>query len=223
MAAQLVADHQGYCQHKFHYYRNGLPRHDATEQEIADGANAGDAENTRRWADIIARTAALPGLPVPGFPGMAIPAAGNFQFTNNHRDRLKGVAVANRTRFNTAQTVLGTTVMGREAREAVQEEYTSAYKLMRSSFRYVKCLGWGGDGIVSQWRYSPGPGQEHSVVMKMSNQSELGGPTGRTPRVVTQFLDQERDTITVSDYPLRAGPHLLTKMISIRNSDEHRT
>lgn len=189
-AINNLEEQQGYAQHKFHYYRNGIDGFQATFRDIVEGNQNGDPEYVQRWNDILLRIAALPGMPAG-----VVPAAARFQFTVNHRDRLKGIASPARDEFKDLQAPIGTRELQREARVAVQEEYTNAYKLMRSSFRYIKCLGWGGDGIVSLWRYSPGPGQEHSVVMKMSNQFELDG---RRPRVTTGYIDRERDVITVS-------------------------
>lgn len=193
--ANNVVDQQGYAQHKFHYYRNGILGFQDTFRDIADGAASGDPVYVARWADIGLRIAALPGM-----PGGVIPPAPAFQFTVADRDRLRNVAFPVRNLFTTAPAPTGRRELEREARDAVKEEYTNAYKLMRSSFRYIKCLGWGGDGIVSLWRYSPGAGQEHSVVMKMSVQWDLPEPTGRKPRVSTEYLEKERDVITVSYY-----------------------
>lgn len=193
MTANDVISQQAYCQHKFHYYRNGLPNFQATYNEIADGDTAGDPHYVPRWADIQRRALALPGL-----PGVVNPPAASFNFTVAHRNRLRNVAFPNRHPFRNTVAPLGTAPLGSEAQEAIQVEYTKGYKLMRSSFRYIKCLGWGGDGIVSLWRYSPGAGQEHSVVMKMSTQWEFAEPNSRKPRVTNDFLDEERDMITVS-------------------------
>lgn len=195
MSAQAVQDHQGYCQHKFHYYRNGIPGFEATAQEIEDGAAAGDATFVQRWADVQQRTASLPGLPGGLLP--PIPAA---QFAVNHRNRLRGVAVPNRQPLRTANIPLGGVELKRGGRKAVQEEYTNVYGLMRATFRYIKCLGWGGDGIASMWRYSPGPGQEHIVVMKMSDLWEFLPKQKTLTRLKTQNITRERDLITVSNY-----------------------
>lgn len=218
MSLDRVRQQQGYARHKFHCYRNGLPGYDATDREIRDGAAAGDPVHVQSLADITQRIASLPGQ-----PGAVIPPAASFQFTTNHRDRLRNVAVPRRTHFNTLQNPLGSRELGREARDVVQQEYTKAYRAMRASFRYFKCLGWGGDGIVSLWRYSPAPRQEHLVVMKMSNNWEYAAPTGNRARVDTEYLDKERQIITVSDYPLPAGPRMLMETMLISNSDEHRT
>lgn len=213
MSANTLRDQQAYCQHKFHYYRNGLPNFQATFNEIAEGDTAGVPEYVQRWADIGRRA-----LTIPGLPGVVNPPAASFNFTVNHRDRLRNVAFPSRRPFRNTVAPLGTAPMGSEAQEAVQVEYTNAYKLMRSSFRYIKCLGWGGDGIVSLWRYSPGPGQEHSVVMKMSTQWEFIPPNGRErrPRVTNDYLDEERDMITVSDIlRVSVGQRVLTKTMPI--------
>lgn len=193
MSAQSLMEQQGYCRHKFHYFRNGIPGYAATFREIADGAQLGMGIYLQRWADIAQRTASLPGM-----PGAVLPPAASFNFTAANRDRLRNVAVPVRSAFRDLQAPLGTVPLGPEPRQAVKKEYTNAYRLMRSSFRFIKCLGWGGDGIVSLWRYSPGPGQEHSVVMKMSTQWEFVPPNSRKPRVTTEHIDEERDVITVS-------------------------
>lgn len=187
-----VEELQGYFQHRFHYYRNGLPDYQTSLQDIKTGTTP---QLIQRWADITQRIASLPGQ-----PGAANPPAANFNFTNNHRDRLRNLAVPNRRPFNTVQPQIGTTDVTREMRQVLEDEYTKAYRLMRASFRYIKCLGWGGDGIVSLWKFSPEPGQEHTVVMKMSAQWEHVERTGRRARVDTTFIDTEKDVITVSLY-----------------------
>lgn len=195
MTANSVADLQGYFQHRFHYYRNGLAGYQASRREIRDGNGAGHPVFVQREADINQRTASLPGQ-----PGAANPPAGNFNFTVNHRNRLRNIALPNRNPLRTVQIQIGTIEVARKVRKAIQDEYTKAYRLMRASFRYIKCLGWGGDGIVSLWKYSPEPAQEHMVVMKMSTQWESATPTGRRVRLVTRYIDTEREVITVSLY-----------------------
>lgn len=187
-----VADLQGYFQHRFHYYRNGLPNYQTSLGDIRAGTTP---ELMQRWADINQRIASLPGQ-----PGAANPPAGNFNFTTNHRDRLRNLAVPNRQPLRTVQPQIGTTDVTREMRQVVEDEYTKAHRLMRASFRYIKCLGWGGDGIVSLWKFSPEPAQEHMVVMKMSAQWEHVTRNGRRARIVTIYIDTERDVITVSLY-----------------------
>ncbi|KAJ0120639.1 hypothetical protein J7T55_015369 [Diaporthe amygdali] len=127
------------------------------------------------------------------------------QFTVNHRDRLRNVAVPSRAPFRTARNQIGFEDLERQARNAVTDEYKTAYSLMRSSFRYFQCLGWGGDGIVSLWRYSPGRGQEHDVVMKMSVQWEYVPWSRVKARVVPGEIPKERDMIT----QLGRSPHIV--------------
>lgn len=190
-----VANLQGYFQHRFHYYRNGLPNYQDSRDHIIEQSNLLVQEYQQRLADINQRIASLPGQ-----PGAANPPAGNFNFTTNHRDRLRNLAVPNREPLRTVQPQIGTTDVTREMRQVVEDEYTKAYRLMRASFRYIKCLGWGGDGIVSLWKYSPEPAQGHMVVMKMSAQWEHVTRNGRRARMVTRYIDTERDVITVSLY-----------------------
>lgn len=188
---------QGYLSHRFHWYRNGIAGHNLSIHDIYDGYVAGDPLLTHRWNDILAREAALPLAPQGHFP----PAA-SFLFSANHRDRLRNRAMANQGPLRTLQSQRGDPV-DRTTRRAVKQEYTRAYRLMRSCFRYFKCLGWGGDGIASLWRYSPGPGQEHMVVMKMSN---IASGTGREPRVRSTYIDRERKVISVSNDLLPPQP-----------------
>lgn len=178
--------HQSYLLHRFHWYRNGIAGHNLSIHDIYNGFVAGDPLLTHRWNDIMAREAALPPQ------GPFVPAA---IFTPFHRNRLRNLAMANVGPLRTLRPQMGDPV-DRTTRRAVTQEYTRAYSLMRSSFRYFKCLGWGGDGIASLWRYSPGPGQEHMVVMKMSN---IASGTGPRPTVSSTYIDQERKVITVSN------------------------
>lgn len=219
MSAAKVREQQAYCQQKFHYYRNNLAGYHASLQEIEEGAAAGDAVFAQRWADLNQREAALPGM----MPGGVAPPPGAFQFTDNSRDQLKMVAVAGRSPLRTVPIKMGTQEVQRELRDAVQEGYSNAYRAMRATFRYIKCLGWGGDGIASLWRYSPGPGQEHSVVMKMSAQWEYVARTGRRTGLVSEYMAHERDILTVRVLFSIRWPTYADEMMVTSNSDEHRT
>jgi hypothetical protein len=188
-----LEEQQGFCSHKFHWYRNGLPDHHLKEWEIRDGWLRGDPALTYRWNDILARTQALA-------PPAPFPVPGEYQFTAAERDRLRGFAIPGRVPFRTLRPPPPGAPLVREARKAVTQEYTSAYSVMRSCFRYFKCLGWGSEGVASLWKYSPGPGQEHMVVMKMSSQwLRIDQPV---PQVIlnTAYIDKERQVISVSKY-----------------------
>ncbi|KAG6361235.1 hypothetical protein INS49_009459 [Diaporthe citri] len=90
----------------------------------------------------------------------------------------------------------------------MRQEHTRAYARMRSCFRYVKCLGWGCDGIASLWRYSPGPGQEHLVVMKMSSKwTRVDG------QPVPANDDKEKHIIT----QLGRAPHIVHRFYTARH------
>lgn len=189
--ARVLAEEQAYCSHKFHYYRNGLPGHELSHDAIQDGFLNGDPVLTNRWNDIQARNP----LAVP--PPLAL---ARFQFTVNHRERLRTVALGSRIalrRYGAPQRP----PIDRQARQAVTQEYTSIYPRMRASFRYFKCLGWGGEGITSLWRYSPGPGQNHMVVMKMATSSKtVQVPTGTQVVIDTDDIDKERQKLSVSKF-----------------------
>lgn len=219
MTAAEVSERQGYASHKFHYYRNGLDGYEASLRQIQDGAANGDPEFTQRWADITLRTASLPGL-----PAAVAPPPGAFDFTDNSRDRLKNVAVPGRFHLRSVTVKIRTADFKPKSSDAIQDGYTNAYRAMRATFRYVKCLGWGGEGIASLWKYSPGPGQEHSVVMKMSTQlDDDAAPTGRRAELETQYIQEERDIITVGALSTIIRPTCADEAVITSNSDEHRT
>lgn len=187
--AQLLAETQAYCSHKFHYYRNGLAGHELTYDAIHDGFLDGDPVLTNRWNDIQARNA---------FPPPPLPALARFQFTVNHRERLRMVALGSRIALRRLRAPPRPPI-DRQTRQAVTQEYTSIYPRMRASFRYFKFLGWGGEGITSLWRYSPGPGQNHMVVMKMSTLSKTVAVPNATQVVIdTDDINKERQIISVS-------------------------
>lgn len=189
MAAQTLAGaqdalelEQAYCQHKFHYYRNGLDGYHVSLQEIHAGAVAGNAHAIARWADIQNRW--LHHLPRVG----AI-----YGFTQAHSARLNAVAVPIRQPF---QTWRGRPPAlrrpGAKDQAEVKKNLNNFRNLLRSTFSYIKCLGWGGEGVVSLWRYRPSRGAEHRVVMKASVRR------GRSPASATQDLIAERSMMTVS-------------------------
>lgn len=219
MTANKVQERQGWSSHNFHYYRNGLDGYDDTLKQIKDGAAKGDPGFTQRLADIALRTASLPGL-----PAVVAPPPGAFQFTDNSRDRLKNVAMPGRYHLRSVKVKMDNAEFGPEDRDAIQDGYTNAYGAMRATFRYVKCLGWGGEGIASLWKYSPGPGQEHSVVMKMSTQlDDDAATTNGRAELDPQYIKQERDMITVGALSKSSQPACADGSMITSNSDEHHT
>lgn len=172
---------QAYCQHKFHYYRNGIYGYHISLEEIHAGAVAGSARAVARWADIQNRRL------------HHLPRVGAYGFTQAHSARLNAVAVPSRQEFRTWR--------GRppalprpdaESQAEVKTNLNNFRSLLRSTFRYIKCLGWGGEGIVSLWRYKPSRGAEHRVVMKASVRR------GRSTASAAEDLIAERSMMTVS-------------------------
>ncbi|KAG8163387.1 hypothetical protein KVR01_006684 [Diaporthe batatas] len=196
--AHLLSESQAYSAQKFHYYRNGIPGYELTYWDIQNGFLNGDPVLTQRWNDIQARN----GLNPPPVPALA-----RFQFTANHRDRLRTIAVNNRLPLR-AMVAPPNAPIDRRARQTVAQEYTTLYPRMRATFRYFKCLGWGGEGITSLWRYSPGPGQNHMVVMKMStSEKTIQVPNARRRVIDTEHIDKERKMIS----QLGRAPHIVQR------------
>ncbi|POS76787.1 hypothetical protein DHEL01_v204820 [Diaporthe helianthi] len=210
--AQL-SETQAFCEHKFHYYRNGIAGYSLEYQDIQDGFLIGDPELTNRWQDI-QRRGVIP-------PPQVLPPLAQFQFNVNHRNRLRALAVARRTPLRNLANP-ARPMIDRETRELVRQEYTSAYAQMRACFRYIKCLSWGGQGITSLWRYSPGPGQSHAVVMKMSiNPKSIPVAYARRLVISTRDIDKERHILS----QLGRAPHIVQRFYTAhhpRNVDPNR-
>jgi hypothetical protein len=154
---------QGYYSHRFHRYRNGLPGHYMSWADIQHFARNGEPIMIARCDDIMNRVAVLaPPGPQPPRP--------TFRFRTRDRARLRALAHRKRQPLRTLPPPAKGPRLSPEVKTLVRQEYTRRYARMRSCFRYIKCLGWGGEGVVSLWKYSPGPRQEHMVVMKMTSQ-----------------------------------------------------
>ncbi|KAL1856314.1 hypothetical protein Daus18300_010799 [Diaporthe australafricana] len=196
-----LLDTQAWLQDKFHYYRNGMPGRNDTHEDIRDDAAAGDAAAIQRLADIAARRA------------HQLPRAGNYTFTDADRGRLKGVAVVNRGWYNTAVPPDRRQPIEPEARQVVRVEFRRAAQLLTSSFRYVKNLGYGHNGIMSLWRYQA-PGQDHHIVMKMSTDWQRRPRRGARGRLAPLVM-------TVGDIQLERGwmdrlaraPHIIQRFL----------
>lgn len=155
---------QRFYQDKFHRYRNGLPRSDVDFGTIIAQINARDVAAAAHLAGLLA-------LPLPGL--------GNFQFTQGHRDRLRAIA-ARRRRPLQGLGPPPLRRLGRDSREAIKDQLNNVRALLGPTFRFVKCLGWGGGGVITLWRYKPPRGQEHGVVMKQPASVSLGPGGGLT-------------------------------------------
>lgn len=176
---------QAYCQDKFHLYRNGITGFSDSLRTIYDGHIAGIAAHTARWNNILARR-------------NTIPRAGYFRFILWHRARLGAIAAANRIPYRGWEQP-PIPRPDDETQEPIKEQLNNFRELLRSTLRFVKCVGWGRDGVLTLWRYRPSRGREHLVVLK---QSAIGGrPPGRPgarPRLSVTMLMREKEIMTVS-------------------------
>lgn len=176
---------QAYCQDKFHLYRNGLPGSSDSFRTIHDGHVARNAAHTARWNNIQGRI-------------NTIPRAGYFRFILWHRVRLGAIAAANRI-FYRGWDRPSIPRPDDEIQEPIREQLNNFRELLRSTLRFVKCVGWGRDGVVTLWRYRPSRGREHLVVLKQS--ASGGRPRGRPgvrPRLSVTRLMREKEIMTVS-------------------------
>jgi hypothetical protein len=172
---------QAYCQHKFHYFRNVLDGAEVSLPEIRRGANAGDADCIARLADITQRAM------------QNLPRQAAYGFTRANSARLKAVALPNRDPFRAwGGKVPALDRPNADEQAKVKENLNNFRDLLRSTFRFVKCLGWGGEGVVTLWRYRPSPDRERRVVMKAPIQG------ARNPALAALNINGERDTMTVS-------------------------
>lgn len=184
-ANQALTEIQAYCQDKFHLYRNGLPGAGDTLGTILVGVRNGDPAAVARWARITARFA-------------TIPRPGNFRFILWHRARLRAMATARRTPFR-GRELPPIPRPDENIQEAIGGQLNNFRDLLRSSFRYVKCVGWGRDGVLTLWRYQPSRGQEFRVVMKQSAYgARQRGRQRARPVLSTGMIMRERDIMTVS-------------------------
>lgn len=203
LANQDLTIRQAYCQDKFHLYRNGLPGAGDGLRAIEEGNRNGNAAAVARWGNITARF-------------LTIPRPGNFRFNLWHRARLRAIATARRTLFR-GRVLQPIPRPEGDAQEAIREQLNNFRDLLRTSLRYVKCVGWGRDGVLTLWRYQPSRGQEFRVVMK---QSARGGRPPRRPAdrpsLYTTMIIREKNIMTVSpscnqSNPLSSYLGMLTK------------
>lgn len=185
MAAVQLDVVQAYFQDKFHLYRNGRRGVKDTLRAIYARANAGDAAAIRRRNNINARLGTLP-------------RPGNFQFRSRHRDRLGAIAFDKRKPFRD-KIPNAMRQPGADAQEAGKEQLNNFRNLLRTTFRYIKCLGAGTDGVLTLWRYQPSRGQTHHVVMKQSARGHRR--RGARPTLDVERILREKDMTTVSTNP----------------------
>lgn len=174
---------QGYCQDKFRRYTNGLPGAGDSLEVIYESRNR-DAASAARWNNLLGR--------VP------IPRPANRQFSLWHRQRLRAIATDRRLPYRGWELPIFPRP-DRESQGPIRGQLNNFRDLLRSTFRYVKCVGWGRDGVLTLWRYRPSRGQEFRVVMK---QSALAGRPRGQPRARLGYntfnIMRERNIMTVS-------------------------
>lgn len=203
---------QAYCQDKFHLYRNGLPGAGDSLRVIYDGRRH-NAAAAARWASINARY-------------LTIPRPGNFQLNMLDRARLRETATASRTPFRGLVLQPFERPPG-DIQEAIKDQLNNFRELLRASLRYVKCVGWGRDGVLTLWRYRPSRGQEYRVVMKQSAYGLGGRPVANVrPMLNTGSIMREKGIMTVSPncnqvISLSSYLGMLTKSVSARCYVEH--
>lgn len=185
MAAAQLDLVQAYFQDKFHRYRNGRRGVNDTLRLINTRADAGDAAAIRRRNNINARRGTLP-------------RPGNFQFNFWQRDRIRAIAFNKRKPFRD-ETPNAMRNPGADAQEAGKEQLNNFRNLLRTTFRYIKCLGAGTDGVLTLWRYQPSRGQTHHVVMKQSARGHR--LPGARPTLDVERILREKDMTTVSTIP----------------------
>lgn len=175
--------YQAYCEDKFHLYRNGEAGAETGFRIILARAAAGDADAIARRNRILARALLLPRL-------------GNLPFNLFHRFRLRAIAAGRRNPFR-GLTLSPIKRPDADAREAGKEQLNNFRDLLRTTFRFVKCLGWGGNGVLTLWRYKPSSGQTHHVVMKQSGR----GSRRRGARPILEIISimREKNVMTVSN------------------------
>lgn len=175
---------QAYFQRKFHNYRNGLNGVEVSLQEILRRAQQGDPVSLTRRANILQRL--RDDLPRQN----AI-----YGFTQANSTRLRARAVPRRNLLRNLGEVVSLANFQRPptgAQARVKDNLNTFRDLLRSSFRYIKCLGWGGEGMVSLWRYQPDRNRDRLVVFKAVIQQ------GDNPATAALNIDRERDMMTVS-------------------------
>lgn len=188
---------QAYCQDKFHLYRNGLPGAGDSLGTIHDRARNRNAAAVARWGNIQQRR-------------NTIPRPGNFQLNMLDRARLRAIATASRTLFR-GLVLQPVPRPPDDIQEAIRDQLNNFRELLRTSLRYVKCVGWGRDGVLTLWRYQPSRGQEFRVVMKQSafGLGPRGRPVARTS-LNTVSIVREKDIMTVSPNCNRVIPYPAT-------------
>jgi hypothetical protein len=100
--------------------------------------------------------------------------------------------------------------MSRRGIDAARQEVGRAGQIMNNTFRFIRYLGNGGQGMVSLWEYRPGPRQVHRLVLKVSTVTKLG--PGPNPKQVpdTAQVEREKDFMTVSSI-LEASVQMLIR------------
>ncbi|KAI3392688.1 hypothetical protein diail_5288 [Diaporthe ilicicola] len=195
---------QAWLQDKYHYYRNGTSAYQDFYDDLVVAANQGHQGAAQRVADVANRRA------------NQLPRLANYVFNDWDRGRLYGVAWRKRSWFQAGQPIgMREAPLEHEAREVVRAEFRRAAQLMTSSFRYIKNLGYGPNGIMSLWRYqAPGAQDSHHFVMKMStswDQRERRGARGRLAPLV-MLTDDIRTERAFVDRLARA-PHIIQRFL----------
>lgn len=220
MAAALAAANvqltlrQAFCQDKFHFYRNGLSGADDDLGGIIEKAKVRDPAALARLANIVARYNTLPR---PGY----------FRLTLWHRARLGAIAAARRVPFR-ERTLSPPPRPDADTREEVKDQLNNFRALLRTTLRYVKCLGWGRDGVITLWRYRPTRGQDHRVVLKQSARvGQLARRQEARPILDTRNILNEKSVMTVSrNFSPNRSPHIclrVDKSMPVRCCVEHPT
>lgn len=220
MAAALAAANvqltlqQAFCQDKFHLYRNGLSGANDDLRGILARASAGNPAAVARRANINARF-------------NTIPRPGYFRFTLWHRARLGAIAAAKREPFR-ERTLSPPPRPDADTREEVKDQLNNFRALLRTTLRYVKCLGWGRDGVITLWRYRPTRGQDHRVVLKQSARVvQRGRRQEARPILDTRNILDEKIVMTVSrNLSPNSSPNIclgVDKSMPVRCYVEHPT
>lgn len=218
-AAQAAANvqltlQQAFCQDKFHLYRNGLSGANDDLKGIIEKARTRDAAALARLANIVARYNTLPR---PGY----------FRFILYHRARLGAIAAAKREPFR-ERTLSPIPRPDADTRGEVKDQLNNFRALLRTTLRYVKCLGWGRDGVITLWRYRPTRGQDHRVVLKQSARVvQRGRRQEAKPILDTRNILNEKIVMTVSrNFGPNSFPHIclgVDKSTPVRCCVEHPT
>lgn len=184
-AAQLrrtigaVVMQQRYTQHKFSLYRNGDTNFRRSLGNLRELRQAGQAD---LWDRMRARQ-----IPRGSYRGI---------FRDADRVALQDIADQRQLYFGVA--LRRPPRISRPSMDTARGEVRRAGQIMNNTFRFIRYLGHGGQGMVSLWEYRPGPRQVHRFVLKVSTATKPG-PEPNDPEVAdTDGVEKEKDFMTVS-------------------------